>query len=169
MIKKVRLIALLIFSLGLTGHAQMMYVKEKSGKKTIFIINDIRKLAFSGGIMTVTGHDGNPGTIASTDIRYVNFTDLTTGVYPLENKKPESLILFPNPVQDILTLNYTSSGAAIQCEVMTLDGKEVYRNIINIPSGINQTDIHVTFLPKGMYLCRLIDGTVVLTNKFLKY
>jgi hypothetical protein len=31
----------------------MMYVKEKSGTKTIFIINDIRKLTFSGGNMTV--------------------------------------------------------------------------------------------------------------------
>jgi hypothetical protein len=169
MIKKARLIALLLFSLGITGHAQMMYVKEKSGTKTIFAINDFRKLTFSGGNMTVNGHDGNPETLALTDIRYVNFTDLSTGVYPMENKKPEFLILFPNPVQDILTLNYKSLGEAIQFEVMTLDGKTVYRNIINIQSGTNHTDINVTSLPKGLYLCRLTDGKVVLMHKFLKY
>jgi len=169
MIKKARFIALLLFSLGMTGHAQVMYVMEKCGTKTIFASNDIRKLTFTGGNMTVNGLDGNPETFALTDIRYVNFTDLSTGDYPLENKKPGFLILFPNPVRDILTLNYNSSGEAIQLEVMTLDGKTVYRNIINIQAGTNQTDINVTCLPKGMYLCRLIDGRVVLIHKFLKY
>jgi len=169
MIKKARFIALLLFSLGMTGHAQIMYFKEKSGTKIIFAIKDIRQLAFSGGNMMVNGHDGNPETFALTDIRYVNFTDLSTGDYPLENKKPEFLALFPNPVQDILTLNYNSLGEAIQFEVMTLDGKTVYRNIINIQAGTNQTDINITSLPKGIYLCRLIDGRVVLIHKFLKY
>jgi len=169
MIKKARFIALLLFSLGLTGHAQMMYVKEKSGTKTIFAINDIRKLTFSGGNMTVNGHDGNPETFALTDIRYVNFTDLSTGVHPLENNKNGCLVLFPNPVQDILTLNYKSLGEAIQFEIMTMDGKTAYRNIIDIQSGTNQTDINVTSLQKGMYLCRLIDGKVVLMQKILKY
>lgn len=169
MIKKARFIALLLFGLGMTGHAQVMYVMEKCGTKTIFASNDIRKLTFTGGNMTVNGHDGNPETLALTTIRYVNFTDLSTGVYPLENKKPEFLILFPNPVQDILTLKYNSSGEAIQFEVMTLDGKTVYRNIIHIQSGTNQTNINVTSLPKGMYLCRLTDGKVVLMQKFLKY
>jgi hypothetical protein len=169
MIKKARFIALLIFSLWMTGHAQMMHVKEKSGTKTIFAFNDISKLTFSGGNMTVSGHDGNPETYALTTIRYVNFTDLSTGVYPLENKKTESLVLFPNPVQDMLTLNYKSLGEVIQFEIMTLDGKTVYRNIIIIQSGTNRTDINVTSLPKGMYLCRLIDGKVVLMQKILKY
>ncbi len=169
MIKKAGFIALLLFSLGMTGNAQMMYVKEKSGTKTIFAADDVRKLTFSGGNMTVNGHDGNPETFALTGIRYVNFMDLSTGDDPLENKKPEFLILFPNPVQDILTLNYKSVGEAIQFEVMTLDGKTVYRNNINIQSGTNQTDINVTSLPKGMYLCRLIDGKVILIHKFLRY
>jgi len=169
MIKKAGFIALLLFSLGMTGHAQMMHVKEKSGTKTIFAFNDIRKLTFSGGIMTVSGHDGNPETFALADIHYLNFTDLSTGVYPLENNKNGCLVLFPNPVQDMLTLNYKSSGEAIQFEIMTMDGKTVYRNIIYIQSGTNQTDINVTSLPKGMYLCRLINGKVVLMQKILKY
>ena len=167
MAKKVRLIVLLICCLGNTANAQMMYVKDKSGTKTIFTINDIRKLTFSGGNMTVYGLDGNSETFASTDIRYVNFTDLSTGIYPSEN--PEFLILFPNPVQDILTLNFKSLGKSLQFEVMTLDGKTLQRRIIKIQSGINQADINVSSLPEGMYVCRLIDGKTVLINKFLKY
>lgn len=146
-----------------------MHVKEMCGTKTLFATNDIMKLTFSGGNMTVTGLDGNPETFALTDIRYVNFTDLSTGDDPLENKKTEFLVLFPNPVQDMLTLNYKSEGEAIQFEVMTLDGKTVYRNNINIQSGTNQSVINVTLLPKGMYVCRLIDGKVILIQKFLKY
>ena len=169
MIIKARFIALLLFSLGMTGHAQMMQVKEKSGTISIFAFKDIRKLTFAGGMMTVSGHDGNPETYALTTIRYVNFTDLSTGVYPMENNKDECLILFPNPVQDMLTLNFKSSGEAIQFEIMTMNGQTVYRNTINIQSGTNQTDIDVTSLPKGMYLCRLIDGKVVMMQKILKY
>ncbi len=105
----------------------MMYVKEKSGTKTIFTISDIRKLTFSGGNMKVYGLDGNSETFASTDIRYVNFTDLSTGIRLSEKQEPEFLILFPNPVQDILTLNFKSSGEAIPFEVMTLEGKTVHR------------------------------------------
>jgi len=79
----------------------------------------------------VNGLKGNSETFALTDIPYVNFTDLSTGLYPSEKQKPEFLILFPNPVQDILTLNYKSLGEAIQFEVMTLDGKTVQRNFFN--------------------------------------
>jgi len=169
MTKGARIIALFLFSLGMRGHAQMMYVKEKSGTKTIFTTSDIRNVTFSGGNMTVKGLDGNSKTFALTNIRYVNFTDLSTGIYPSEKQKPEFLILFPNPVQDILTLNYKSLGEAIQFEVMTLDGKTIHRKIINIQSGIIQAKFNVSSLSKGMYLCRLIDGKAVLISKFLKY
>jgi len=146
-----------------------MYVKEKSGTNTIFTINDIRKLTFSGGNMTVKSLDGNSETFDLTAIRCVNFTDFSTGIYPSENEKAEFLIFFPNPVQDILFLNSKSLGEAIHFEVMTLDGKTVLRKIINMQSGINQAEINVSSLPKGMYLCRLIDGNSILINKFLKY
>ncbi len=169
MANRVRLIILFLYSLGMTGHAQMMYVKEKNGTKTIYSISDIRKLTFSGGNIKVYGLDGNSETFASTDIRYVNFTDLSTGIYLPEKQEPEFLILFPNPVQDILTLNFKSLVEAISFEVMTLEGKTVHSKIIIIQSGINQVEINVSSLPKGMYVCRLIDGKRVLINKFLKY
>jgi hypothetical protein len=169
MTKRVRLIALFLCSLGMTGQAQMMYVKEKSGTKTIFAINDIRKLVFPGGNMSVINFDGNSEMFDLKDIRYINFTDLSTGIYPSEIENPEFLILFPNPVNDILTIYYHSLGAQIQFEVMTLEGKIVLRKIISIQSGINQVKINVSSLPEGMYLCRFIDRKAVLTNKFLKY
>jgi hypothetical protein len=165
---RIRLIALLLCSLGLTGHAQMMYVRQKSGPKTIFTISDIRKITFSVGYMIIYGLDGNSETFGSTDIQYVNFTDVSTGIHPSEKQKPALLIFFPNPVQDILTLNYKSLGETILFEVMTLEGKTVQVRNINMHSGINQVKINVSSLPKGMYLCRLIDGNAILTNKFLK-
>lgn len=168
MIKKPGLIVLFLSSLGLTGHAQTMYVKEKSDVRTTFVINDIRKIIFTGGNMAVNIVDGNPESFALTDVRYVNFTDLHTSVYVLEKQKPELLILFPNPVQDILTINYQSSGETLRLELMTMDGRTVYWQIIN-QSGVNQTDINISTLPKGMYLCRLINGKDILTSKFLKY
>jgi hypothetical protein len=169
MTKRVRMVVFCLFCLGMTGHAQMMYVKEKSGTKTIFAIPDIRKIVFPGGNMTVVNLDGNSDRFNLTDIRYVNFTDLSTGTYPSEKEQPEFFALFPNPVQDMLTLNYKSCGDAIQFEVLTLYGKAVLRKIIEIQSGITRSEINVSSLPAGMYLCRFINGKTVLTNKFLKY
>ena len=169
MTKWAGLAAFFLCSLPMAGHAQWMYVKEKSGIEAIFAIHDIRKITFSGGNMTVNGLYGNSEAFALTDIRYVNFTDLLTGIYPLEKQKPELLILFPNPTQDILIFNYKSLGEAIQFEVMTLDGKTVLGKIIHMPSGVNQVKVNVSSLPKGLYICRLIEGKAVLINKFLKY
>jgi hypothetical protein len=169
MIKKVGLIALLLFSLGILGHAQMMNLTEWSGTKSSFKITDIRKITFSNGNMTINGHDNYSETIALIDICHANFTGLSTGVYSLENIKTEIPILFPNPVHDNLSLNYKSSGELIHFEVLTMDGKIVYRNVINIQLGTNQTDINVTSLPKGIYLFRLVDKQVIQTLKFMKY
>jgi hypothetical protein len=169
MIIKARLIALMLFSLGISGHAQTMDLTDWSGTKSSFAINDIRKITFSGGNMTINDHDGYPETIALKDICHANFTGLSTGDNPFDNKKPDFPVLFPNPVQDILTLNYKSSGEVIHFEVMTMDGKIVYRKVINVLSETIQTDMNVTSLPKGLYLCRLIDGQIIQTLKFLKY
>jgi len=145
-----------------------MYVKEKSGIRTIFTLNDVRKIIFPGGNMNVINHDGNSKTIDLTDIRYINFTDLSTSIYPLEIENPESLILFPNPVNDILTINYHSLDVEIQFEIMTLEGKIILSKIMTNQSGINQVKINVSSLPEGMYFGRFIDGKAVLTIKFLK-
>jgi hypothetical protein len=147
----------------------MMYVKEKSGTKTPFAIRDIQKLNFSGGNLIISNLNDNPASFAFANIRYVNFTDLPTGVDPSEKQKPEFLLLFPNPVRDILTVNYKSSGKSLQIEVMTPDGKTVYRKMIHMQSGINQADMNVSSLPDGLYLCRIVDGKTVLVNKFFKY
>jgi hypothetical protein len=169
MTKKTGLFALFLIGLGFTGQAQMMHVREKSGTKTSFAIRDIQKLNFSGGNLIINSLNGNPASFAFADIRYVNFTDLPTGVIPSEKQKPELLMLFPNPVRDILTVNYKSSGNSLQIEVMTPDGKTVYRKMIHMQSGINQADVNVSSLPDGLYLCRIMGGKTVLVSKFLKY
>ena len=163
------MIALFLCSLGMTGHPQTMFVKEKFGTETIFGIIDIRKVIFTGGNLTVISFNGNSRSFNLADIRYVNFTDMSTGIYSSEKEQSEFLTLFPNPVQDNLTLNYRSLGEAVQFEVMTLDGKTVLKKTIKIHSGITQLEINVSSLPKGLYLCRCIDGHAVLTTKFLKY
>jgi len=169
MIKKAGLIALLFFSLGITGDAQMMILTEWSGTKSSLKITDIRKITFSNGNMTISGHEISPEKIALTDICHASFSGLSTVVIPLEIIKTDIPVLFPNPVQDNLSLSYKSSGGHIHFEILTMDGKVVYRNVIAGQSGTNQTYINVTSLPKGLYLFRLIDKHVIQALKFIKY
>ena len=169
MIKKAGLLALCLISLYLRGHAQRMNLTEWSDTKSSFAISDIRKIEFSEGNMIISLHDANPAAIAITDICHVNFTDLSTGDDPLEELNIEIPILFPNPVQDNLSLNYNSSEKIIQFEIWTMDGKIVYRNIHNVQPGTNHTDINVTSLSKGIYLLRLVENQAIRTLKFMKY
>ena len=73
--KKLKLSAVLLLGLGLTGlHAQTMYVNEKSGKQTAYPLNTVQKMTFSGGKVTVQKTDNSEGGFAFVDVKYINYT-----------------------------------------------------------------------------------------------
>jgi hypothetical protein len=171
LIRKIILIAVLAFGLGLTGlQAQTMYVKEKNGSQTSFTINNIRKMTFSDVNMIVTKIVGNSKTYALTDIRYLNFFDLSTGISPPVKPETEMTVLYPNPVNDILTIyDPMSVNGILQVEIVTLEGKIVFRQVVEIQSETKNAHINVSSIPNGLYLCRLFKNKTVTTNKFIKY
>lgn len=77
--KRLKLSAVLLLGLGLTGlQAQTMYVKESSGTQTAYTLSNIQKMSFSSGNLTVTKTDNSSGVFALSDLRYLNFSDITT-------------------------------------------------------------------------------------------
>ena len=97
--KRLKLSAVLLLGLGLTGlQAQTMYVKESSGTQTAYTLSNIQKMSFSSGYLTVTKTDNSSGVFALSDLRYLNFSDITTDLQEDLSVKSQQLKVYPNPV-----------------------------------------------------------------------
>lgn len=168
---KIRLCTLLLLGLGLTGlQAQnVLKVREKSGTQTSYTLNDIRKLTFSTGNLTVSKTDGTMQMYALSNIRFLNFGDVVTSIDKSTLLENRSIQIYPNPVVDEFTLTYqlTNKGS-IQIDIVDLQGKVVFTKTVSQTEGIDQLKINVSKLPKGLYLCRLINGLSIETKKILK-
>ncbi|OFX31707.1 MAG: hypothetical protein A2X08_16055 [Bacteroidetes bacterium GWA2_32_17] len=169
--KKVKLSALLLLGIGLSGiQAQStLYVKEHSGIQTPYTLSSIRKLTFPTGNMTVKKTDGSTNTFALSDIRYLNFIDLTTNVSQVGIQENSSIILYPNPVIDQLQISYESIKAwNVQVEIIDVQGKVLHQQTIISKNGTNHALIPVSQLSKGLYVCRLQSNEKIEIFKFLK-
>jgi len=166
--KKVKLCVLLFLGLGLTGlQAQTMYVRQANGAKTAYTLGNIKKMSFSSGNITVSKTDGNHDVYPLSGLRYLNFTDLTTSNIQLAEKTKSTILLYPNPVVDQLNiLLQTTENQAGVIEILSIEGKVVCKELINSQTNVFQ--VNVSALPKGLYLCKINNGTTLETTKFLK-
>jgi len=146
-----------------------LYVKEKSGTQTSFILNSLRKLTFPAGNLTVIKTDGTTSTYTFSTIRSLTFSDLINNVSPMVQKERSKLTLYPNPVIDQLQISYeTFKEGSVQAEIIDFQGRILYRQTSSCQEGINQATISVSQLQKGLYLFRLQNGNNVETIKFIK-
>jgi len=166
--KKLKLSAVLLLVLGLTGlQAQTMYVKEKSGTQTAYTLSDIRKMSFSSGNILVIKTSGSTDTYALEDIRYLNFKDLTTGLPIAKQDNLNNLTVFPNPVNDVLHIQFAASeNQQASLELLSIEGKVVYSQTLSRQAVVYQ--INISSLPKGLYVCKINNGTSIETIKFIK-
>ena len=74
------------------------------------------------------------------------------------------LTIHPKPFNDLITVEYQSSEAAV-LEILSAHGKSVFKKEIN-DSG--STKINLSSLPAGLYLVNLKTGNKTITEKILK-
>ena len=166
--KKIILLLIITLSAFLYGQAQsMLYIEEKNGAQTSFILTDIRKLTLPAGNMIIHKTAGSSTTYVLNNIHYLHFNNSIVKVNNANEQRIKNFTLSPNPVNDELLLNYHSLNN-IQINIVDMQGKLVYQQEINDQREINQIVINVSQLSKGLYVCRLNNGITVITNKFLK-
>ena len=165
--KRLKLSAVLLLGLGLTGlQAQTMYVKESSGTQTAYALSNIQKMSFSSGNLTVTKTDNSSGIYALSDLRYLNFSDVSAGLQEDLSVQSKMLKVYPNPVGDILNINLTGkSETEGTLSILNFEGKTVLSRQVN-NEGVLSLDI--SHLPTGIYLCRYSNATEIKTVKIIK-
>jgi Secretion system C-terminal sorting domain len=164
--EKVKWIIIILFTFAVNGlQAQNTFnVYDKSKNKTSFTLSQIQKLTFSGGNMTVNKRDATSSTYSLINLGYLNFSLISTDLY--ENEIDSKLLVYPNPVKDVLSVNYSNSSNKFtqKLEIIGIDGKVALCTILNNEN----VNIPVMFLSKGIYFCRLFVGNSVITTKFIK-
>jgi hypothetical protein len=165
--KQLKLSVAFLLGLGLTGlQAQTMYVKESNGAQTAYALGNIQKMSFSSGNLTVTKTGNNSEVYDLSDLRYLKFSDISSGLdKPLLVEK-QVLHAYPNPVHD--RLNIDLSGIAEKKGVISLfnfEGNVIMSRQVT-RAGIVSLDI--SHLPEGIYLCRFSNQTDATTIKIIK-
>ena len=98
----------------------------------------------------------------------ISMKTLTTGINP--DKTMPIVKLYPNPVKNVLNLQYSGSGLnEMQLEICDMSGRSVLlQKFYNVESG-QQISLNVNSLSKGIYLCKMISGKqVIRIEKFSK-
>ena len=113
--------------------------------------NDVRAIAIDAEGNIWFGTDGGVSKLSYEP----------TGIKPIISKN--SLLLYPNPVQDILQVDL--SGKTGILEICNISGKSVLQKQIQD----NNTSVDVSGLHDGIYIVRMIYGNQVFTSKIVKY
>lgn len=161
-----KLLLLTAIALGLnTIQAQTMYVRPMVGSQTAYPVNNIQKLTFDNGNLIVTNTTGPSGTFALADNRYINFTDLTLGTNSSVVTESKFYV-YPNPSSQWLNISSSNTLHRVsQIEILSLEGRLLMQQK---PANESATQVNISALPQGMYLCRITSGNQQQTLKFLK-
>lgn len=163
------ILLMLVICSGLQAQNKL-YLHAKDGTKTSFSVDDIRKLTFPTRTITIYQNDGSaPLFFPFAELRQARFTEFVSGNNSLDMSESNNLTLFPNPVNNELTLSLTSSvGTSVEIRIVDVQGKTVSIRKERILPGNNQIIMQLSELSQGLYICRVNNGSSIETRKFLK-
>jgi PKD repeat protein len=99
-----------------------------------------------------------------------NISLKTLATYLNPDRVAPSIKLFPNPVTDVLNIQYSGSSLKeLQIEICDISGRRVsVQKLYNVEFG-EQISLNVNLLRKGIYLCRMMSGKQLIgIEKFSK-
>jgi len=164
--KKLKTCAVLLLGLGLqaTQAQTALFVKQKVGSNTPFNLSTLKSLIFDGSNVTVNKKDASTSSFVRSNVQYMNF-GVNTDIAPINGEKKNKLNLYPNPVQDVLNIEYSIENAQnMLLEIVGIDGKVALKTQLGNATNF----VSVASLPRGFYVCRIINGTKTQTGKFIK-
>jgi len=145
------------------------YVVEKSADAHVFAeAGSVEaKNSITANAYTFTDLKALSGT-AYYRLRMVNKDNTASysGIVSITGKSSLTLSVFPNPVQNSLTVSHPKAIAGATLQVVSFDGKKVATYSVQ-PDAI-QTSVNIAHLNKGNYFVVFANGKQVQTTKFLK-
>ena len=83
----------------------------------------------------------------------------------IEKSRSNPLVIFPNPVHDILTIEFKCSKSSPLAEFISSDGKVQLTEKFEAKEGVNKKSFDVSGLLPGVYILRIIAEDGLFTGK----
>lgn len=93
----------------------------------------------------------------------INVGELTTGVN--DGNISEDIQVYPNPVQDVLTIRFTNPTTKQQVKIYNSLGKEVLSKRIE---GSKNISVPIRTFPSGIYYVKIFENSNVFIKKIIK-
>ncbi|MEM1216159.1 MAG: M36 family metallopeptidase, partial [Bacteroidota bacterium] len=148
---------------GQTVLVRFRFGSNSGGARLGWIIDDITVFDDLNYLENTACTDNDGEELCSTVITVVN-TDLNSNT--LEINQTRSLELYPNPVQETLTVSLAETiTETVEVALLGTDGKVLQSQQF---SQFQQTELDLSNLPAGIYLLRFQTETDVTTRRVVK-
>jgi hypothetical protein len=128
----------------------------------------VKVIGFSGAFSSTSCYNLRVNTSASTfrNIQPSESADDNINIEKLNSSA--HFVLFPNPAQDIINLNFISEGnSSAVISVVDLMGKVIEVKSINTMEGINNLEMSTSHFVNGIYILRLTQNDESIVQKFV--
>jgi hypothetical protein len=87
----------------------------------------------------------------------------------IKSNKSEIINIAPNPIRKFVTISMEKNNSSItSIEILNINGKEVYKNIIDANSQNMNTQIDLSELMNGIYFIKIINDKNIYIKKIVK-
>lgn len=125
-------------------------------------------MGYSGAFITTSCYNLRVNTSGSS-FRSSDLTEYVEGNVNVEKvNSNSSFVVFPNPVQDILQMNFISDESSFAVvTLMDLMGKVIETKTIEAVDGLNNTEMNTSQLENGIYILKLTQDDETQVRKFI--
>ena len=130
---------------------------DASGNFNVVLVAGV----WGGDRITATATDANGNTSE------YSASTIITGMNEIATNR-QKIILFPNPAQDIISLELPISMNIKAVSIVNLFGEVMLTNTFEINRNTSTITINISQFPSGIYLLKLNDGEKVRMGRFVK-
>jgi len=169
-LKTIKCLLLLLsgLSVSLTQAQLTLNIKQNSGINAQFMLTTIRKVTFAAGTMSVYQKDATTLYTLSA-IQSLSFNQGISALNELNANTANKLTVYPNPTPEEMNVSFEADAIEnVQLQILDLQGKLYIQQVLKCQIGTNLHTVSVSELPKGLYICRLLNSKAIATTKFIK-
>ena len=128
----------------------------------------VKVKGFSGVFSTTSCYNLIVNASSST-FRSSELTEYTEGNINAQKLNNSSeLILYPNPAQDLIQVNFfNEENSIVEISMIDLLGKVIESKSVDATEGFNTTEMNTSSLQNGIYLLRVVQDGDVQIRKFI--
>lgn len=165
-LKRISLIALLVIALGFKANSQGVLITFTNGDTEGFPLSSVQSVKFGSNSMILYEVDGTSAEWDIDDIDNYKI-DESLNLYETDNLVEFQVLVYPNPSEDIVNIDFSESKFSVKATVEVLDGTG--KKIKTLHHGMLSNDV-LKWKPevtRGTYYFKVLLKDRVITKPII--